>query len=107
MNVMLELRLGKYSRNCNYQKISFYLHFRENQRQIKFGISKWPMQLVSSSNKMMSFSKMSKFSFTGEHWKTTRSTFSPIFTSGKMKGMMALINEVNKKLLESFETEAE
>ena len=53
------------------------------------------------------FFQISHFSFTGEHWKTTRSTFSPIFTSGKMKGMMALINEVNKKLLDSFETEAE
>lgn len=38
----------------------------------------------------------------GEEWKDIRSTFSPIFTSGKMKGMVKFINEVNNRLADEF-----
>ena len=41
----------------------------------------------------------------GEHWKDVRGTFSPIFTSGKMKGMFSLIQETSKLLNKSFEDE--
>ena len=39
----------------------------------------------------------------GEEWKLIRSTFSPIFTSGKMKGMMGLLQEKCGKLIQSME----
>ena len=35
-----------------------------------------------------------------EPWKDIRSTFSPIFTSGKLKAMVPLINHVRDKLME-------
>ena len=37
-------------------------------------------------------------SLSGEEWKDVRSTFTPIFTSGKMKGMMQFILEVGNDL---------
>ncbi len=39
----------------------------------------------------------------GEEWKDIRSTFSPVFTSGKMKMMSSLIQEVSTKLVESLD----
>ena len=39
----------------------------------------------------------------GEEWKLIRSTFSPIFTSGKMKGMMGLLQEKCDKLIECMD----
>jgi len=35
----------------------------------------------------------------GDHWKDIRSTFTPIFTSGKMKGMVKLIHEITEGLV--------
>lgn len=35
----------------------------------------------------------------GNTWKATRSTFTPIFTSGKMKAMLPLISSVSKGLM--------
>ena len=37
----------------------------------------------------------------------SRSTFSPIFTSGKMKGMVSFIAEVSSRLADAFEGEAD
>merc|ERR1712156_796685 len=36
---------------------------------------------------------------TGDQWKDIRSTFSPIFTSGKMKAMMRFIDKVSDSLV--------
>jgi len=38
----------------------------------------------------------------GDHWKNMRSTFTPIFTSGKMKGMLKFIKVVAESLHTEF-----
>jgi cytochrome P450 len=45
-------------------------------------------------------------SLCGEEWKDVRATFSPIFTSGKMKAMMLFINAITERLVASFEADA-
>ena len=40
---------------------------------------------------------------TGDKWKDIRSTFSPIFTSGKMKAMMRFIDKVSDSLVEHMD----
>ena len=40
---------------------------------------------------------------TGEKWKDIRSTFSPIFTSGKMKVMMRFIDKVSESLVQEMD----
>jgi len=43
----------------------------------------------------------------GERWKSIRSTFTPIFTSGKMKAMLVYVQETCKKLTNAMEDYAE
>ena len=38
----------------------------------------------------------------GNEWKDVRSTFSPIFTSGKMKSMMVFIRETSQNLIKEI-----
>jgi len=45
-------------------------------------------------------------SLNGSKWKDVRSTFSPVFTSGKMKLMMNFIKAISEKLVNEFETAA-
>ena len=45
-------------------------------------------------------------SLIGDEWKDIRSTFSPIFTSGKMKAMMVFIEETSRRLTEEFQKHA-
>jgi len=45
-------------------------------------------------------------SLNGNKWKDVRSTFSPVFTSGKMKLMMKFIRAISEKLVKQFETSA-
>jgi len=46
-------------------------------------------------------------SLSGEEWKDVRSTFTPIFTSGKMKGMVQFILEVGNELSKEVGTLAD
>ena len=46
-------------------------------------------------------------SATGETWKNLRTTFTPIFTAGKMKAMMVFIQESCQKLMDSMDKYAE
>lgn len=43
----------------------------------------------------------------GDQWKDIRSTFSPIFTSGRIKGMSTLIEGVATIMLESVKKDIE
>ena len=42
----------------------------------------------------------------GDNWKHIRSSFSPIFTSGKMKGMLKFIQMTANNLVNEFDTRA-
>ena len=42
----------------------------------------------------------------GDEWKNVRSTFSPIFTSGKLKIMMGLVSSVTDRLVEAIDLNA-
>jgi cytochrome P450 len=45
-------------------------------------------------------------SLNGEEWKDVRTTFSPIFTSGKMKAMMVFIRETCKHLTDEIRNQS-
>ena len=42
-------------------------------------------------------------SLKGEEWKLVRSTFSPIFTSGKMKGMLGFVKTTSDNLVKELD----
>ena len=47
---------------------------------------------------------MTIYSYSGDDWKDIRSTFSPVFTSGKIKGMSRLIDDIASRwLLRAFD----
>ena len=46
-------------------------------------------------------------SISGDEWKDVRTTFSPIFTSGKMKGMLKYIIHVSGGLVEELENKCQ
>ena len=46
-------------------------------------------------------------SLSGDEWKDARSTFTPIFTSGKMKNMFKFIKLMASNLIEDLETKAD
>ena len=43
----------------------------------------------------------------GQRWKDIRSTLTPAFTSGKLKGMMYIMNQAGDTLLKKIEKAAE
>ncbi|TRY77768.1 hypothetical protein TCAL_08505 [Tigriopus californicus] len=45
-------------------------------------------------------------SLPGDRWKNTRATFTPVFTAGKLKGMIKFIYEVTNDLVKSVGEEA-
>ena len=45
-------------------------------------------------------------SISGDEWKDVRTTFSPIFTSGKMKGMLKYIIHISNGLVDELEMKA-
>ena len=74
-------------------------HFvdREDSNQKKF----------FEGGKIDEFWKKQMTSLSGEEWKDVRSTFTPIFTSGKMKGMVQFILEVGNELSKEVGTLAD
>ena len=58
-----------------------------------------PLELDTSSSKANKIFSEVLTSLTGDKWKTMRSTLSPVFTSGKLKHMSAIINQVLYRIL--------
>ncbi len=42
------------------------------------------------------------FNVTGDDWRTIRTTFTPIFTSGKLKGMMPIVSKILDQLVDEI-----
>ncbi len=47
------------------------------------------------------------FSLTGEDWKAVRATFTPIFTSGKLKAMVGMIQSIVGRLMTDLTSRVE
>lgn len=62
------------------------------------------LKKVFEGGSMDQFWQKQMTSLSGDEWKSVRSTFSPIFTSGKMKGMVKFIMEVGKDLTKELES---
>ena len=60
-----------------------------------------------TGGKIDEFWRMQLTTLEGDEWKDVRSTFSPIFTSGKMKGMVRFILEVGKSLTKEISSKAD
>jgi len=67
-------------------------HFVD-RREIDFGDSKYLTNMLTV--------------LVGEQWKTMRTMLSPIFTSGKLKGMVKLIDKVGDSMVDHLEKFAE
>ena len=68
---------------------------------------------VSLTNSLFSGGEMDQMwakqltTITGDHWKAVRSAFTPIFTSGKMKGMLKFLKHVSEYLVDELNKKAE
>ena len=66
---------------------------RDNTAVMMFGKSKVKADIINRKQLLNA---------QGEEWKNLRSTFSPLFTAGKMKVMIPLIQETCQKLITSL-----
>jgi len=65
------------------------------------------MNMIFSGGDMDQLWAKQLTSITGDEWKAVRSAFTPIFTSGKMKGMFKFIKHVSGYLVDEMNTKAE
>ena len=66
---------------------------RDNNAVMLFGKSKVKADVINRKQLLNA---------QGEEWKNLRSTFSPLFTAGKMKTMVPLIQETCQKLINAM-----
>ncbi len=62
---------------------------------------------ISSPNRAERISIRQVAMLRGEEWRPVRATFTPIFTSGKLKAMAGIISEVADKLAKCLEAKAD
>lgn len=67
-------------------------HFAMADSSVEMLVSVWP---ASRLERIAVHNVQTK---TGDEWKDIRSTFSPIFTSGKLRNMTPLLQAINKKM---------
>jgi cytochrome P450 family 6 len=64
--------------------------------------SKWNQRIFGGKTKSDKIWSAQMTSLSGDQWKDVRATFSPIFTSGKMKAMMVYIQEACRSMIGSI-----
>ena len=67
-------------------------HFATADSSVELSVSIWP----ATRQERMSIHNVQ--TATGDEWKDIRSTFSPIFTSGKLRNMTPLLQAINRKM---------